>query len=165
MRILIWHYLPAEPNSAYWFWLKGGMEAVGNQVVAIDCHALMAMFGRQGMQHLLIRYAEAYQVQAVIVTQRNQVEPHLLTRMRRMGIAVIMYRFDDGLIAAPGIAPYPAGDWLRTRLYRDACDLSVTVCRGMVAQAVARGETPPEYLPLPYGWQAVSAAVQPLRPV
>ncbi|MBC7544547.1 MAG: glycosyltransferase, partial [Candidatus Sericytochromatia bacterium] len=165
MRILIWHYVPPDPDSGYWFWLKSGMEAVGHQVISIDCYALMAVFGQQGMQRLLLRYAEAYRIQAVVVTPQNQVEPTVLTQMRQMGIAVIAFRYDDCLVAAPGRQRIAAGNWRQFRLYDAYCDLAVTVCQGMVNQAAERDGNPPTYLPLPFGWQTVVATPGPLRPV
>ncbi|MBC7542773.1 MAG: glycosyltransferase [Candidatus Sericytochromatia bacterium] len=165
MRILIWNHTPRDPESAYWFWLKDGMEAGGHQVIALDAHALMAVFGLQGMQGLILRHAEAFQIQAVIVTPQNQVETWLLDRLREMGIAVIAFRYDDGLVAAPGQARLLSNHWRQFRLYDAHCDLAVTFCRGMVAQATERDGTAPAYLPTPFGWQAVSAEPAPLRPV
>ncbi|MBC7544243.1 MAG: glycosyltransferase family 1 protein [Candidatus Sericytochromatia bacterium] len=165
MRILVWSFVPPSPDSAYWHWLKGGMESVGHQVIAVDAYALTEVFGLRRTEDILLAYARAYRVQAALVLPQNFVGLDFLQRLGAMGVRRVGFRYDDGLIAGPGMTrPHPT--LLSLYAYADvACDLTVTCCRRAVSYVTGAGFHAPIYLPLPFAWQTVDAAEAPQEPI
>ncbi len=165
MRVLIWGANPLSRDSAYWFWLKTGMEAIGHQVIALDALPLAGLFGIAGMQQILLAAAKAYRVQAALVLPQNFVEPSFLEALKDMGVAVVSFRYDDCLAASPGGAGMPPPHWRFFTQLNPYCDVNATVSRHIGPILAAQGLPPPDYVPFPWGWQAVPAAELPLRPV
>jgi tetratricopeptide (TPR) repeat protein len=165
MRILIWSFIPPSDNSAYWNWFKAGMEAVGHQVITVDSFALTEVFGPRRMQEILLAYARAYRIQATVLMPQNFVEVDFLQALRRLGVAIVHFRYDDALIGAMGIAQQPRTLLENFTYTDDACDLSVTFCKAVVPMFEALGLPPVVYQPMPFPWQAIPAGELPHRPV
>jgi hypothetical protein len=165
MRVLIWAASPLSRQSAFWFWLKTGMSAIGHQVLAVDVMPLAGLFGLRGMQQILLQLAKAYQVQAALVLPQNVVEPWCLEAMKAAGIVLVSLGVDDGMVAAHSGRTRTLGEWQWLSAFRAHCHLDVTVSRHIGGMMVAHGLKEPLYLPFPYGWQAVPADERPLRPV
>jgi hypothetical protein len=165
MRVLIWGANPLARDSAYWFWLKTGMEAVGHQVIALDVLPLAGLYGLTGMQQILLQVAKAYRVQAAIVVPQAFVEPWCLEALKASGVALVGFGYDDGMLAAFGGAALPRATAQMQAEAALCCHLAVTVSRTIGGILAGHGLPEPYYLPMPYGWQAVPAAELPLRPV
>ncbi|MBC7544242.1 MAG: glycosyltransferase [Candidatus Sericytochromatia bacterium] len=165
MRILIWSFVQQSPDSVYWHFFKDGLEALGHQVIAVDAFALTEIFGPRRMQDILLTYARAYRVQVALVVPQNFVDTDFLQALRAQGVAVVGYRYDDGLVASPGMAPPPL-TVLKNFTYLDAaCDLNVTICRNAIPLFASMGLPTPVYLPTPTVWPLIDATPKPQRRV
>ena len=166
MRVLIWVFHPPSPDSSYWAWLIGGMEAAGHQVIAVDAFGVCSLFGPHRIEAILLAYARAYRVQAAVVVPQAFVSVAFLNALRAMGTAVIALRYDDGLLAAPGVpVPYSGQEIGLFRHHEAGCDLAVTTCRNALRVFAESYGPPLVYVPLPFECGGIDASERPLRPV
>ncbi len=165
MRILTWYNERPSETSAFHAFFVRGHEAAGHQIISLDSQPLIELFGVRGMQRILLHYARAYRVQAVLVLPANFVEPPFLEVLRASGVVTVGLRFDDGILASPGMPLPDPVLWRRFTVLDASCDLTVTICRAAVGVSERYGCPPMSYLPLAYPWQMVAPATEVPEPV
>jgi hypothetical protein len=128
-------------------WAVPGLTTAGHHVVPFDPYIATELYGWTGGQRLLLQTVKARRIDRILCfPPYDMIEPATGAACRDLGVPIIGFRYDDGILTAGHSGPRLAHLLSESQ---STCHLTATTCEAAMAEAERLGLGGWELWPLP----------------